>query len=158
MNEREADQHEREEAAALRRALDGEASAEAAPRDALAAASLIQAVRAESSLDEKRSEAILAEILKAHPKPAPAPRPAFAMLRWLIPAGAAAGALLLLVLWPAPMRSPPPARPLPAPDHPLLLAQARAARGGDLGELAQAMRGYRERMLSDMAQKYGRAP
>ncbi len=156
MNEREADQHEREEAEALRRALDGEASAKAAPRDALAAASLIQAVRAESSLDEKRSEAILAEILKAHPKPAP--RPAFAMLRWLIPAGAAAGALLLLVLWPAPMRSPPPAQPLPAPDRPLLLAQARAARGGDLDELAQAMRGYRERMLSDMAQKYGRAP
>lgn len=160
MNEREADPRERQEAEALRKVLDGETGSGPAPGDALATANLLRAVRSESSLDPERSEAILAELLQAEAdkRPAVAVRPALAWLRWLVPAGAAAGALLLLVLWPAPMRSPPPTQPLPAPDRPLLLAQARAARGGELGELAQAMRGYRERILSDMAHKYGSAP
>jgi hypothetical protein len=154
VNEREADKRELEEAEALRRALDGETPSGPIPQDALAAAQLLSASRPEASLDPDRAEEILDRILSEER----APRPLFSWLRWLVPASAAASLLAVFLLWPAVRRAPTSPVVMPAPPRELLLAQARAARGGSLGDLDGAMSGYRGELLASLSRKYAEEP
>jgi hypothetical protein len=150
VNDKDPTEKELREAEALARALDGDGSPAEIPADALETAGLLRASREDAGLDPSRQRAILDKIL-----PAIKETRRFSWLRWLVPVGAAAGVLLLVMNIPMYSKAPQEAAVmLPAPPRSLLMVQARAAQGQELKELEKEMRAYRDRMYASLSGKY----
>jgi len=154
MSEEKPTDKELRQAESLARSLDTGHKDEQAPAEALEAAALLKASRADSVLDETRSEAVLERILDREKERLrkSASRP---WLRWLVPVGSlTAAALVAVVVTTSIESSAPPG--LPAPHMQLLKDQAAAAAGDSdaLASLRLQMRQYRHEMLTRLKKRY----
>ena len=167
-DERDPTEEELREAAALARALQGEA-AEDAPEDALETAALLRAGQ-QGELSELRERAVQKRVLQAEGAAEvdesgaessggeeDAEAPATRWLRWIAPAATvAAAAAMMLVFIPG---DRPEGTSLPAPGAGLLRAQALAAqgKGAEAAMLQAGMRRFRARYFAALERRYGGA-
>lgn len=150
MNDDRVSEKEKQEAEALARALEGDATAGGVPSDALEVAGMLRVSAEDAGLSDARLDQILKTTLAGAE---PAKKHAH-LWRWLVPAGglaaAAAAALIVLTLGAA---GP---TPLPRPSRELLAAQAALATGrpAAIAELKDEMQKYRRQMYKSLAERY----
>ncbi len=155
------DADELAEAEALARALERGSGGDELPEDALEAAALIRYSLDGGELPRDREDAILAEVLQgaqraAERRPAPSRRPWWMAIFGLGFAGAAAAAVVAILIWRGLPTAPAiPENGAPAPGLEVVRASMGRLEGADHDEAFDAaMRGYRAGVYDALSERY----
>ncbi len=140
----EGQEPEQQQAESLAAALDGQSSGDDALPEEMAAVRLLKL--GDTELKTDRADAVFNRVMAGLEQK----RSSGSVFGWhwrgLIPLGAAAVAMVLLLLLLSGGHGP--VVKMPAPGSVLLHAQGKAAAGHDMGELQENMRGYRLKMFA----------